>query len=85
VILLELGVHEVERLAELGRAVLECLLKQVARPLELLAAVSLDKLGEVDVPDLESDGEVEQLDAAFVDLAYQHDSKRGHECEHDPP
>lgn len=68
VLLLELRVHQEQRLAELGRTLLERLLEEVARALELGAAVALDELGEVDVPELEGDGEGEELDAAFVDL-----------------
>jgi hypothetical protein len=68
VILFQLGVHEEERLAELLGTVFECLLKQVPCSLELLSSVSLDELGEVDVPDFESDREVEELDTSFVDL-----------------
>ena len=68
VLLLELCVHQEQRLAELGRALLERLLEEVARALELGATVALDKLGEVDVPELEGDGEGKELDAAFVNL-----------------
>lgn len=67
-LLLELRVHQEQRLAELRRALLERLLEKVARALELGAAVALDELGEVDVPELEGDREGEELDAAFVDL-----------------
>lgn len=65
---LQLGVHEVERLAELFRAVFEGLFKQVSCTFEFLAAVTLNKLREVNIPDLESDGEVEQFDSPFVHL-----------------
>lgn len=68
VLLFQLGVHEVEGLAELLRAVLQRLLEQIPRTFQLLAAVSLDELGQVDVPDFESDREIEQFDASLVDL-----------------
>lgn len=68
VLFLQFGVHQIKRLAELRWTVFERLLEQVSRSLELLAAVSTDKLGQVDVPDLEGDWEVEELDSAFVHL-----------------
>ena len=67
-LLLELRVHEVERLAEFRRAVLECLLKEVSGAFEFLPAISFDEFGEVDVPDFKGDGEVEQLNTPFVNL-----------------
>lgn len=70
VLLLKLGVHEVQRLAELGGAILQCLLKQVAGSLQLLAAVASNKLGQVNVPNLEGHREVEQLDASLVHLIW---------------
>ena len=64
----QLCIHQEDRLAELRRALLKRLLEEVARTLELGAAVALDELGEVDVPELVGDGESEELNAAFVDL-----------------
>ena len=67
-LLLKLRVHQEQRLAELRRALLKRLLEEVARALELGAAVALDEFGEVDVPELEGDGEGKELDTAFVNL-----------------
>jgi hypothetical protein len=68
-IFFQLGVHEEEGLAELLWTILEGLFEQVSSSLKLLAAVSLDEFGQVDVPDLEGNGEVEQLNTTFVNLA----------------
>jgi hypothetical protein len=82
-LLFEFPIHQKQRLAELFRTVLQSLLKKISRSLQLLPSlhmvstaprkytsthVSLDKLGQVDVPDLESDWEMEQLDTPLVDL-----------------
>lgn len=67
-LLFQLGVHQVQRFAELGGAVLEGLFEEVTGSLQLLPAISSDKFREIDVPDFKGDREVEQLDAAFIDL-----------------
>ena len=67
-IFFQFGVHEEERFAEFLRTILQCLLEQISGTFELFAAISLDEFGEVDVPDLKRDGEVEQLNTTLVDL-----------------
>lgn len=52
--LFELGEHQEKGLAVLLRTLLKCLFEQVPCAFELLASVPLDKLGKVDIPDLES-------------------------------
>lgn len=68
VILFKLAVHQVQRLCELGRTVVQGLLEQVSRSFNLGTAVTLEELGEEDVPELESDGVAKEGDSALVDL-----------------
>ena len=68
VIFFQLGVHKEERLAVFLRAVFQSLFEKVSCSFELFTAVSLDKFGQVNVPDFEGDREVEQLDTSFVYL-----------------
>jgi len=66
IVLLKLGVHDVQRLAQLGGAAIQRLLKQVAGTLELVTAIVRDKLGQVRVPDLKGDGVLERVNASLV-------------------
>ncbi len=53
---------------ELGRAVIEGLLEEIARAFQLLAAVALDELGQVSVPYVKHVGPLEHGHAALVGL-----------------
>lgn len=55
-------------LGELGWTAIQRLLKQVPGPLQLLAPVAVDELGEVGVPDVIDVGPPEEGDAALVRL-----------------
>lgn len=73
---LKLPVLQIDQLAKLGRALVERLLKQVARPLQARATlcefsrtyVALHKLAEVHIPQLKRDRVRKYLDAALVHL-----------------
>ena len=62
------GREAVLTLCKLGGAAVQGLLEQVPRPLQLLAAVAVDELGEVRVPDVVHVGPTEERDASFVRL-----------------
>jgi hypothetical protein len=64
----KLTVHQVDWLCELCRTLLQSLLKQVAGTLDLCALISLEELGQEDVPQLESDRITEKGDASLVDF-----------------
>jgi hypothetical protein len=59
VIFFQLGVHEEQGFAVLFWAVFQSLLEKISRPFELFAAVSLDEFGQVNVPNLKGNGEME--------------------------
>ena len=63
---LERSVQEVDPLRKLWRHMLQALLKELARAFDLGAPIPLDKLDEVDIPDLIHDGPLEQRDTTLV-------------------
>mmetsp|Transcript_50121 Transcript_50121/g.145341 ORF Transcript_50121/g.145341 Transcript_50121/m.145341 type:complete len:541 (+) Transcript_50121:926-2548(+) len=68
VLLLQTRVEHVQPPSKLRRGLLHGLLKEVARPLQLAAAVALDEAGEVGEPDVVHVRPAEHLDPALVDL-----------------
>lgn len=76
--LLKLRIHEIKRFAELGRAIFKRLLEEVSCAFQLLPAVPPNKLGQVNVPNLKSDREVEKLNPTFVHLKSAHPTAPTH-------
>ena len=62
------GREAVLTLCKLGGAAVQGLLEQVPGPLQLLATVAVDELGEVGVPDIVHVWPAEQRDASLVRL-----------------
>ena len=68
VLLLQLGVQQVDVLGKLGGTSVQTLFKKVACPLEFGAAISRQELGQIGVPDIVDVGPLEQRDALLVGL-----------------
>ena len=66
-------------LGELGWTAIQRLLKQVPGPLQLLAPVAVDELGEVGVPDVIDVGPPEEGDATLVRLQRVHEDHQRQE------